>query len=114
MPAVAYFDRCGRLVSRAAWKHLIARQGYGDVAADVVAIAGRVAHVDTFWVGITHLKRPLLFRTVVPRPGGPTLTWGWASEADAKAGHRAVCAWLAATGAMPAGVSVTVDRCGAS
>jgi len=102
----AYFDRRGRHISRAVWAHLCDDSAYAYVCCDAVRVGGRVADVHTFWVGVAGRTAagPLLFRTVLDRQHMPDLVWGWPSEAAARTGHGAVCAWLAARGPLPAGL----------
>jgi|tagenome__1003787_1003787.scaffolds.fasta_scaffold20441201_2 hypothetical protein len=95
--ATRYFDRRGRPIPKSVWQHLSQTHAYTHVAMDAVGVGanGSIAHVYTFWLGVAEGYDRLIFRTALPPQGLPGLLWGWATETDACAGHRAVCACLA-------------------
>ena len=90
-----FFDRHGHLVSRATWHSLATKPGYVTLNEDTVTGPDGVLHdVQTFWIGVGDRHHLLLFCTVVTRPHRTSLTWGWHTATQAKAGHQTICAWL--------------------
>jgi hypothetical protein len=87
MPRALYYDWEGRPIDRETWSRLFEDErhiGADDLDDGVM--------VSTVWLGIsTSLSDPpLIFETMVF--GGPfnERTWRWATEAEARAGHREI------------------------
>jgi hypothetical protein len=101
-----YYDRTGRTISRAAWETLSGQPGYSHVALDVVTIRYRTVQVHTFWTGVprrsgNHQSTNLsIFRTVVYGLGC-AVSFGWADQVAATAGHIAATQLIIAYGGPP-------------
>lgn len=89
-----YFNRQGEPIGADEWSVEFERWPERQLALSHTADAT----VSTVWMGIglhhDSAGRPLIFESEVNRPGMETCRYIWATEAEALAGHAAVCELL--------------------
>jgi hypothetical protein len=107
-----YYDRNANPVSQERWQQLGRQPGYGRIGYADGIRHGRQVTVVTFWSGIAAGHGPggpLIFctcagiRGLADRRAAYQRVWGWPSLEAARAGHRAITAWITEVAAFLAG-----------
>jgi hypothetical protein len=109
-----YYDRDGRPVSRQRWQQLGRRPGYSRIGYADGVRHGRQVTVVTLGAAIAADRSPggpLIFctwagiRGLAERRAAHERVWGWPTLEAARAGHRAVTAWIVQVAAFLAGAT---------
>lgn len=96
-----YYDRQGSPISMDEWARMFEDWDVKTVAQSDVGVSGRTVHVSTVWLGIDHNwdpeGPPLIFETMAFGGSIDQAQDRYTTEAQALAGHAAMCARVQAS-----------------
>jgi hypothetical protein len=89
-----YYSRTGQQITSDEWAALFGQKEYQQLASTHVGVSGSQPLVSTIWLGIDHNwggGEPLIFETMVFGGSLDQECERYTSEAEAIAGHEAMC-----------------------
>jgi len=89
-----YYDRQGNPISMNQWSAMFKDWDAKNVAQTDVGVSGGTVHVSTIWLGLDHNwggGPPLIFETLVQGGSLDQEMDRYTTEAEALAGHAAMC-----------------------